>query len=191
MTENLVKLLSEGKTYLWALRHCQIRGLTAEKIEEIKDALAVDGIDLSTLAVLRQLENSIARGPYPPDGTDARSSAAHSRARPSLASGTRQSSDSPSAWGAGRPTCAAGSGSPASPTVPSQPGRSPNSLPGRTTPRWSSTRRDWLSPRTPGPRNPVFVPVFRSVTPLSGPYHHLIACMHAISTLGLRVLILR
>ncbi|MFH0813716.1 MAG: cupin domain-containing protein, partial [Pseudomonadota bacterium] len=65
MAANLLKLLSEGKTYLWALRHAQTKDLTPEKIKEIKDALAADSIDLTTLIALRQLENSIARFPYP------------------------------------------------------------------------------------------------------------------------------
>jgi hypothetical protein len=65
MNANLVKLLSEGKTYLWALRHCQQLGLTEEKIREMRDNLAADGIDLGTLMALQKLEYPIAKFPYP------------------------------------------------------------------------------------------------------------------------------
>ncbi len=65
MTGKLLELLREGKTYLWVLRHCQGRDLSPEKVREIRAALAGDGIDLATLAALRQLEPSMARFPYP------------------------------------------------------------------------------------------------------------------------------
>ena len=68
MTANLLKLLSEGKTYLWALRQCQSRDLSSDNRKQIKDALAKDGIDLQTLAALRQLEPSMARFPNPSTG---------------------------------------------------------------------------------------------------------------------------
>jgi hypothetical protein len=65
MGADLEKLLSQGKTYLWTLRHAQIRGVTPEKIKEVNESLAADGIDVTTLLALRQLEPCIARSPYP------------------------------------------------------------------------------------------------------------------------------
>lgn len=65
MAGKLTHLLTEGKGYLWALRHCQADGLTPEKTGEIRAALEGAGIDLAALAALRQLEPGIARGPYP------------------------------------------------------------------------------------------------------------------------------
>jgi mannose-6-phosphate isomerase-like protein (cupin superfamily) len=65
MDANLLKLLSEGKTYLWALRHCQQLGLTTDKIHEIRDALAAEGIDLMTLLALKNIEYPIAKFPSP------------------------------------------------------------------------------------------------------------------------------
>ena len=65
MASNLVKLLLEGKTYDWVLRHCQGDDLSPARIREIRKRLAEDGIDLGTLAVLRQLDPCIARSPYP------------------------------------------------------------------------------------------------------------------------------
>lgn len=65
MAANLTKLLLEGKTYDWVLRHCQREDLTVERVQEIRKRLAEDGIDLDTLAVLRQLDPFIARSPYP------------------------------------------------------------------------------------------------------------------------------
>jgi mannose-6-phosphate isomerase-like protein (cupin superfamily) len=65
MSANLVKLLSEGKTYLWALRHCQQPDLTEAKVREIRDVLAADGIDLATLMALHKLEYPIAKFPHP------------------------------------------------------------------------------------------------------------------------------
>ena len=69
MNPNLIKLLFEGKTYLWALRHSQQLGLTEEKIREARDVLAADGIDLMTLVALKNLEYPIARFPYPSHST--------------------------------------------------------------------------------------------------------------------------
>jgi len=59
------KLLREGKNYLWALRLSQTRDLTAARIDEIRKMLAAEGIDLETLSVLRALERSLLRAPYP------------------------------------------------------------------------------------------------------------------------------
>lgn len=60
-TADLLRLLSEGKTYLWALRHTHEANLTPERREEIRAQLAADGIDMATLAALRQLELPISR----------------------------------------------------------------------------------------------------------------------------------
>ena len=65
MAADLMKLLLEAKTYLWALRFSQTPGLTDKKLEEIKATLAGEGIDVGTLVSLKQLEPSIARAPYP------------------------------------------------------------------------------------------------------------------------------
>jgi cupin superfamily acireductone dioxygenase involved in methionine salvage len=65
MAANLLKLLSEGKSYLWALRHGQQRGLTEETINGIRETLASEGIDLLTLAALRALEPGMARFAHP------------------------------------------------------------------------------------------------------------------------------
>ena len=65
MAADLLKLLLEGKTYHWALRHSQTMDLSPEKIEAVKSTLAAEGIDVATLASLRGLEPSIARSPYP------------------------------------------------------------------------------------------------------------------------------
>ena len=65
MTANLLKLLSEGKSYLWALRHGQQRSLSKETVNGIKEALAAEGVDLSTLAALRELEPGMARFAHP------------------------------------------------------------------------------------------------------------------------------
>lgn len=65
MTANLLRLLSEGKSYLWALRYGQRQDLSEETINRIKETLATEDIDLSTLAALRQLEPSMARFAHP------------------------------------------------------------------------------------------------------------------------------
>ncbi len=65
MASNLEKFLLEGKTFEWALRHCQGDDLSPERIQEIRDSLAKDGIDLATLATLRQLNTYMARSAYP------------------------------------------------------------------------------------------------------------------------------
>jgi mannose-6-phosphate isomerase-like protein (cupin superfamily) len=65
MTADLLKLLSEGKSYLWALRYGQSQDLSEETINRIKETLAAENIDLSTLAALRQLEPSMARFAHP------------------------------------------------------------------------------------------------------------------------------
>lgn len=65
MTGKILKLFSEGKTYLWAVRHSQTQDLNPERIREIRKALAGDGIDLATLAALRQVEQTLSRFPYP------------------------------------------------------------------------------------------------------------------------------
>jgi hypothetical protein len=65
MASNLERLLLEGKTFDWALRHCQGENLTPARVREIRENLAKDGIDLATLAVLRQLDPFIARSPHP------------------------------------------------------------------------------------------------------------------------------
>ena len=43
MAANLLKLLSEGKSYLWALRHGQQRSLSEETAKGIKEAEALVG----------------------------------------------------------------------------------------------------------------------------------------------------
>jgi hypothetical protein len=58
---DLLRLLAEGKTYLWALRQSQHENMTPELAAELRDRFAADGIDASTLAALRQLEYPIAR----------------------------------------------------------------------------------------------------------------------------------
>jgi mannose-6-phosphate isomerase-like protein (cupin superfamily) len=65
MSEKISRLLTEGKTYLWALRHSQANDLTPEKARQAGEALAEAGLDLGTLAALRQLEPSMARFPHP------------------------------------------------------------------------------------------------------------------------------
>lgn len=65
MCADLVKLLSEGKSYLWALRHSQQKDLTEDKIREIEKAFSDSGLDLETLMALRRLEYPLARFPYP------------------------------------------------------------------------------------------------------------------------------
>lgn len=65
MCADLVKLLSEGKSYLWALRHSQRQGMTSEEVAQIKESLATDGINVSSLMALRQLEYPLARFPHP------------------------------------------------------------------------------------------------------------------------------
>jgi len=65
MTADLINLLAQGKTYLWALRHSQRQNLNAEAVNDIKKLLAADGLDLTTLAALRQLEYPMARFSYP------------------------------------------------------------------------------------------------------------------------------
>jgi len=65
MAADLINLLAQGKTFLWALRHGQRQGLTPEIIEKIKKTLAKDGIDLSSLMALRQIEYPMARFPHP------------------------------------------------------------------------------------------------------------------------------
>jgi len=65
MTANLLRLLSERKTYLWALRKCHTQDLSPDSKKRIKDALAKDGIDLQVLAALRQLEPGMARFAHP------------------------------------------------------------------------------------------------------------------------------
>jgi hypothetical protein len=65
MATDLIKLLGEGKTYLWALRHSQKVNLDETQIQEIKAAFKEDGLDLSALTALRQVEYAMARYPYP------------------------------------------------------------------------------------------------------------------------------
>ena len=65
MAADLLRLLSEGKTYLWALRQSQDEGITPERANELRVQFADDGIDLPTLMALRQLEYSIARFNHP------------------------------------------------------------------------------------------------------------------------------
>jgi mannose-6-phosphate isomerase-like protein (cupin superfamily) len=65
MAANLMKLLTEGKNYLWALRHAQMTRPTLDQISAARDALAAAGIDLATLAALRELAFPLARFPYP------------------------------------------------------------------------------------------------------------------------------
>lgn len=65
MSADLLKLLSEGKTYLWALRQGNSDDLTPERIKELRSAFAKDGIDLDTLAAMRHLEYAIAKFPHP------------------------------------------------------------------------------------------------------------------------------
>jgi mannose-6-phosphate isomerase-like protein (cupin superfamily) len=65
MGADLFKLLSEGKTYLWALRHSQRRNLNEVQIQDIKAAFSENGIDVGTLMALRQFEYAMARYPHP------------------------------------------------------------------------------------------------------------------------------
>ena len=65
MAADLSQLLREAKTYFWALRYSQTRHLTPEALASIKAALVGAGVDVATLAALRQLEPAIARAPYP------------------------------------------------------------------------------------------------------------------------------
>lgn len=65
MDAKLVNLLSQGKSYLWALRHCQQQDLNDEKIRAVRDSLAEEGIDLATMMALQKLEYPIAKFPYP------------------------------------------------------------------------------------------------------------------------------
>ena len=65
MSADIVNLLAQGKNFLWALRHSQRQNLTPDVIEGIKASLAKDGIDLTALMALRQLEYPIARYSYP------------------------------------------------------------------------------------------------------------------------------
>ena len=65
MTANLLKLLSEGKSYLWALRYGQRQDLSEETVLQIKETFAAESIDLLSLAALRQLEPSMARFAHP------------------------------------------------------------------------------------------------------------------------------
>jgi hypothetical protein len=59
---DLTQLLAEGKTYYWALRHA----LQEQRVPGGNgDGLREAGIDLPTLAALKQLEPSIARFPHP------------------------------------------------------------------------------------------------------------------------------
>ncbi|MBM3789599.1 MAG: hypothetical protein FJW35_04510, partial [Acidobacteria bacterium] len=65
MAVDLLKLLREGKSYLWALRFSQTRDLAEKKLQEIRKTLAAEGIDPAVLAALRGLEPSVTRSPYP------------------------------------------------------------------------------------------------------------------------------
>ena len=65
MSADIVKLLAQGKNFLWALRHCQQQNLTPDDITTIRTSLAEDGIDLGSLMALRQLEYPIARFSHP------------------------------------------------------------------------------------------------------------------------------
>jgi hypothetical protein len=65
MAADLLQLLRESKTYLWALRFSETRRLDAQTQAEIKNTLANAGLDVATLASLRQLEPAILRPPYP------------------------------------------------------------------------------------------------------------------------------
>ena len=65
MGVDFLKLLREGKTYLWALRQSQIGDHSPDQIEEKRSEFESNGINLSTLTALRQIEESIARFPYP------------------------------------------------------------------------------------------------------------------------------
>ena len=59
-----MKLLSDGHTYLWALRHSREPDLTGARREEIRGLLSELGVDSSSLAGLRELEHSMARYPH-------------------------------------------------------------------------------------------------------------------------------
>jgi hypothetical protein len=65
MAADLTHFLSQGKTYLWALRFSQRMGVTLDAIKEISETLAKDGIDIASLIALRQLEYPMARFPHP------------------------------------------------------------------------------------------------------------------------------
>jgi hypothetical protein len=65
MAADLINLLAQGKTYLWALRHSQNKGLTTDAVNEIKRDLGKNGLDIFAISALRQLEYPIARSPYP------------------------------------------------------------------------------------------------------------------------------
>lgn len=61
---DLAKLLAEGHTYLWALRHACEADLTSARRDEIRALFADLGIDDSTLAALRALEQTMVRYPH-------------------------------------------------------------------------------------------------------------------------------
>jgi len=61
---DLVRLLADGKTYLWALRQSQ-QELSPDEREALRAEFDEAGIDLAALAALRQLEYPIARFTYP------------------------------------------------------------------------------------------------------------------------------
>lgn len=56
MTDKLIKLLAEGKTYFWAIRQAQLEDAVP---------LSEHGIDDDTLDALRALEHGVARFPHP------------------------------------------------------------------------------------------------------------------------------
>jgi hypothetical protein len=61
---DLMRLLSEGKTYLWALRHSREPGQTPERQNEVRALFAELGLDAEALAGLRELEHAMARYPH-------------------------------------------------------------------------------------------------------------------------------
>lgn len=65
MSADLIKLLGEGKSYLWALRHAFQNDPSDDAIETAKSALASLNLDVGVLAAMRQLEYPLARFPYP------------------------------------------------------------------------------------------------------------------------------
>ena len=61
---DLLTLLAEAKTYLWALRHSREPDMTIARRAEIGGLLSELGIDESILAALRELEHPMARYPH-------------------------------------------------------------------------------------------------------------------------------
>lgn len=61
---DLLSLLGQGRTYLWALRHAREPGLTSARRAEIGELLSDLRIDSTALAALRELEHPMARYPH-------------------------------------------------------------------------------------------------------------------------------